>query len=80
MLGAAERDVKLDVDVVARLALSNQLGAGGVEERRGAAVVIGGIVSTGEEYDRVKTFRGELGGFAGLRGDEADSAKSEESE
>lgn len=54
--------IELDVDVVARLALAVELGASGIDEGSGAAIVVWGIVATSHEDDYISALSVELGG------------------
>lgn len=59
-------NIVLDLNEVAALALLPQLGAGRIDEREGAAVVVGSIVATGHEDDHILAVGGELGSSRGL--------------
>lgn len=61
--------IKLDVNVVAALALSSQLAAGGLDEGESATVMVWGVVATSHEYDHIGTSCVELRGH-GLRSSE----------
>lgn len=54
-------DIELDVHVVARLALSSELGAGGINEGGGTAIMVRGIVATSHEDGYIDTWCVELG-------------------
>jgi len=50
---AAERDIELDVDVVAAGALSSELSAGSIDEGRSAAIMVRRVVSASHEDDYI---------------------------
>jgi hypothetical protein len=70
---AAESHIKLDVDVVAAGALGSELGAGGIDEGGGAAIVVGRVVSASHEDDYIRAAGIELL----RRSEEREGAKGE---
>ena len=70
-------DVVLDVDVVAGLALGSELAAGGLDEGKGAAIVVRCIVTTSHEDDYIGTWSLELRRSDLSRGERRESSNGE---
>lgn len=58
---SSKGDIELDVHVVARLALSGELGASSIDEGSSTAIVVRGIISTSHEDGYIDTWCVELG-------------------
>lgn len=58
---STEGDIELDIDVVAGLALSIELGASCIDEGGGPAIVVRGIVATSHKDDYISALCVELG-------------------
>lgn len=74
---SAERDVELDVHVVASLALGRQLAARGLDKGERPPVVVRRIVAAGHEDDYIGAGSVELGRRGLRRGEGGEGAQSE---